>query len=113
CNTPLDHVALDGLCPRCVALDMFTPVPEAEPLLTVEFERPRFFGKYEILEEIARGGMGVVYRARQSELDRIVAIKTIVAGVLAGDEAINRFQREATSAASLSHPNIVTIHEVG
>jgi eukaryotic-like serine/threonine-protein kinase len=112
CGTALDHVALDGLCPRCVALDMFTPAP-TDAIVSPEIDRLRVLGKYEILEEIARGGMGVVYRARQIELDRIVAVKTIGAGVLAGDEAITRFQQEATMAASLNHPNIVAIHEVG
>ncbi len=112
CKTPFDR-GLDGLCPRCVALDMFAPVRKTTPLPGADSDEPRFFGNYEILSEIARGGMGVVYRARQPDLDRIVAVKTIAAGVLAGDEAIARFQLEAQAAASLSHPNIVTIHEVG
>jgi ABC-type phosphate/phosphonate transport system substrate-binding protein/tRNA A-37 threonylcarbamoyl transferase component Bud32 len=73
----------------------------------------RAFGDFELLEEIGRGGMGIVYKARQSSVGRIVAIKMILSGRFASAAEVRRFEVEARNAANLEHPNIVPVHEIG
>jgi serine/threonine protein kinase len=80
--------------------------------LTDESTSTRRIGNYEILGEIARGGMGVIYKARQTDLARDVALKTLNAEEARRDEAVERFHREAQAIASLRHPNLVAVHTV-
>src|SRR5262249_36178093 len=126
CARSLD--ALDGLCDPLVtriSLSTLRPEPAATPLprpllhalRAGSWHRrqdpwgaaggPRRIGKFELLEEVGVGSFGHVFRARDTELGRVVAIKIPRAGILAGGEDVDRFLREARSAAHLTHPGIV------
>jgi WD40 repeat protein/predicted Ser/Thr protein kinase len=111
CGAP-KLAALQGNCPNCL-IDLGAPDWPAEPVFPETSGPLPRLGDYELVKEIARGGMGVVYRARQLSLQRTVAVKVLLAGQFANAAFIERFRREAEAAASLSHPNIVSIHEVG
>src|SRR4030095_2074503 len=86
-------VALAGNCPNCL-IELGAPDPALDPVSSQSPAPLRTMGDYELIEEIARGGMGLVYRARQISLNRMVAVKVLLAGQFAEEKFIQRFRRE-------------------
>ena len=112
CGIGLSAAVAEGLCPACLNRAIFS---EAELALPEEelHGQPQRIGDYELIECIARGDMGIVYRARQVSLNREVAVKILLDQVFASPEELARFRAEAAAAAALRHPNVVAVHEIG
>ena len=118
CGAALPSTATAGLCPRCLMAEAMAPTQGgAEPTAARKTLAPEelapFFPQLEILACLGRGGMGVVYKARQKTLNRIVALKLLAPERVRDAQFAERFTREAQALAALSHPNIVTIYDFG
>ncbi|MCS7160965.1 MAG: protein kinase [Gemmatales bacterium] len=108
-SAPEAHPAAEDEQQRAVTVLYSQQTPES----AAAGKPPQRFGRYELLEELGRGGMGVVYRAVHVELKRVVAVKMILSGYLADGEQIRRFQQEARTAARIRHPNVVNVFDYG
>jgi Tol biopolymer transport system component len=100
---------------RAVAADLFPSSPSSGDAPSTEASLPagRLLGRYQILSRLGAGGMGEVFLAEDTQLDRLVAVKLLPAEFTSNAERVRRFIREAKSASALNHPNILTIHEIG
>src|SRR5262245_58375634 len=115
CQSPVPADAPDGACPKCMlgaalAEDSAAPAGEPPPVPTGEDVEARL-PAFEILSVLGQGGMGVVYKARQKALDRVVALKVLPPAVAAAPGFADRFAREAKAMARLTHPHIVAVHD--
>ncbi|MBL9173953.1 MAG: protein kinase [Verrucomicrobiales bacterium] len=114
CGRILRQEVAAGLCPRCLMLRALQTVPESPSDPTPShLNEPRRIGPYEILDEIARGGMGIVFRARERGTGRVVALKLLRGAEWATGDFLERFRTEARAAAGLVHPNIVPVYAFG
>ncbi len=118
CGTPLPSGALAGLCPACLlkmgaAADTVTDAKQPPFNPPTVAELAPMFSQLEIIELIGKGGMGAVYKARQKQLDRLVALKILPPGIGQDAAFAERFTREAKALARLNHPGIVTLYEFG
>lgn len=112
CGSPLVATRSGDFCPVCAWRSAEEASEDAVPALLAG-NLPRPFGEYDLLAELGHGGMGLVFKARQRRPDRLVALKVLLTGRFSDAASRARFQREASAAARLQHPNIVAIHEVG
>src|ERR1039458_7045446 len=127
CGAPLAADTVEGLCPSCLlALNLASQTDftgesaapgvktgSAPPAAPAPEEIAKYFPQLEIIGCLGRGGMGVVYKARQPRLNRLVALKIIAPGREKDPAFAGRFEKEAQALARLSHPNIVTVHDFG
>jgi eukaryotic-like serine/threonine-protein kinase len=119
CGTDLPGRSEGALCPHCESHheeDSAPPISEFSPQSSAtprSGRPPRIIGDYEVLDELGHGGNGMVYRARQRSLNRMVALKMIPDSFLLSGDKVKRFLLEAETAANLDHPNIVPIYEIG
>lgn len=106
-------LAVDDFVDPSEAPTMLSPVQALNITAVSRGDSLHYFGDYELVEKIASGGMGVVWKARQVSLRRLVALKMIRGALVASDDDVRRFRVEAEAAAGLDHPNIVPIYEIG